>query len=333
MWKYANPGDYRLLHHHNGFSYTNAVDDYGRSPNTGCSYTTQAKEDYPIVLPDDMTEVWFKIDILVADTVNLFFCNQNQNYKILLVMDKTGWHLEADHRAYDYEVGRFAVLKAIREDHMDLDCRNATVILHIRSVKMNESSVFNLAAGCCELRINNRIVANIDNLAIFNGEPIMCSTIYSELGKSYFSDIIVSDAKVESREHTLVIPVKTTLLDGWVETKRDNEVIGYETASAGKSIVHTLDTDAIEEKLGNNISISSISLQAFDVSSNDEDVVDSIEKIVRLGGQEFVVGNSKILLNSYISDAIQKNPYTNQNWTLNDLKSTELILRSAKSTT
>lgn len=333
MWKYANPGDYRLLHHHNGFSYANSVDDYGRSPHTGYSYTTQAKEDYPIVLPEDMTEMWFKMDILVADTVNLFFCNKNQNYKIFLILTKDGWHLEADHRAYDYEVGRFAVLKAIREDHGDFDGRNITVGLHIRSVKMNESSVFNLAAGCVELRINNRIVANIDNLAIMNGEPIMCSTIYSEYGNSYFSDIIVADEKIESREHCLVVPVKSTLLDGWVETSRDNQVIGYETASAGKSIVHTLDTDAIESKLGNNISISSISLQAFDISSNDEDVVDSIEKIVRLGGQEFVVGTSKILMNSYISDAVQKNPYTNENWTLDDLKSTELILRSAKSTT
>lgn len=333
MWKYANPGDFRLLHHHNGVSYVNSLEDYGRSPVTGCSYTTQVKEDYPIVLPDGMTEVWLKMDVLVADKVDIFLCNSNQNYKVFLVLTKTGWHLEADHRAYDYDVGRFAVLKEVREDNMDLDGRNATILLHIKSVKMNESSVFNMAGGCVELRINNRIVANIENLAIMNGEAITLSTICSELSRSYFSNIIAADEKILSRENVCVMPVKTTLLDGWVETYRDNEVIGYETASAGRSVIYTIDTDAIVSKLGNNISISSISLQAFDISSNDEDVVDSIEKIVRIGGDEFVVGSSKILINSYISDAVQKNPYTNENWTINDLQSTELILRSAKSVT
>lgn len=331
MWKYANPGDYRLLNRHNGNTYINSIEDYGRAPKTGCSYTTQTKEDYPIALPDNMTDLWLRVDILVADDVDIFLCNKNQNYKIICAFTKNGWHLEAEHRAFDYNVQRFAVLNEVREESMDLDGRAITVQLHVKSRKMNESSVFNLSTGCVELRINNRIMANIENLAIMNGEPILFSTMKSELGRSYFSNIIVSDEKILGREHVCTIPVKATYLDGWVERIQDGDVVGYETAYAGKSITHVIDTDNLIEKLGENISISSISFQAFDISSNDEEVVDSIQKAVIVGGEEFVVDQAKIIDNRYISNAITTNPYTNQPWTIEDLKTTELVLKSAKS--
>lgn len=331
MWKYANPGDYRLLNRHNGTTYVNSIEDYGRAPKTGCSYTTQTKEDYPIQLPDDMTDFWFKADILVADDVDIFICNKNQNYKVILKLTKNGWHLEAEHRAFDYNIQRFAVLNEVREETLDLDGRCVTIQLHIKSVRMNESSVFNLATGLVELRINNRIMATIDNLAIMNGEPILFSTMKSEFGYSYFSNIIVSDEKIVSREHVCTIPVKATYLNGWIETVQDGDVVGYETAYADKSISHTIDVDALVEKLGENISISSISFQAFDISSNDEEVVDSIQKAVIVGGDEFVIDQAKIIDNRYISNAVTQNPYTNLPWTIEDLKTTELILRSAKS--
>ena len=332
MWKYANPGDYRLLHRHNSKTYQNVTNDWGRGPKTGQAYTTQMEGDYPINIPDGTSELWFRADILVADKVTLCFNTYNDLYRVELTLTKEGWQLKTNHRGYDYAAQKFAVLTANDEDKMDLDGRYATIVLHIKSGHINESSVFNQGNGCVELRINNRIVVNRENIAVMNGESILLPTFASFVGLSYFSNIIVSDQKVLSREHVYVLPVKSVLTNGWVADMVDNTQVGWTTNQVGKDIIQTIDVNTLKEKLGNAITIASLSVQAYDVSTNDEDYVDSIDQVVRIGGEEFNVGSSKITSSSYINNAIMINPFTRKYWTLDDLETTELILRSAKST-
>lgn len=330
MWKYANPGNYKLLNHHEGLSYENITDET-KAPSTGCCYTNKTKADFPIILPDNSDEIWFRADVYIEDKVYIEFCNDYQNKHVLLTLMPEGWHLEADHRGYSYEMGSFADLQMIREENRDLNKRVVTVLLHIKSVKMHEGSIFNTAGGLVELRLNNRIIANFLNLGIMNGESLFLSTISSEEGKSYFSNIIVSNEEVISREKVCLVPVKSIVLDGWSEVTNDDSTITYVTDSADKSVIYTLDTDAIKRLLGDNISISSISLQAFDISTDDENEVNAIQKIVRFGNNEFTSNTTQILYDSrYISEALLKNPATNHNWTLEDLETAEFILRTTK---
>lgn len=226
MWKYANPGNYKLLNHHEGLSYANLADDLTKS-STGWCYTNRTKLDFPIVLPDDSDEIWFRADVYIEDKVQIEFCDEYQSKHVLLNLLPEGWHLEADHRGYSYEMGSFADLKMIREENRNMDKKIVTILLHIKSVKMNEGSIFNTAGGLVELRLNNRVIARFDNLGIMNGEPLFLSTMSSEEGKSYFSNIIVSNEEVISREKVCLVPVKSIVTDGWTEVANDDGTITY----------------------------------------------------------------------------------------------------------
>ena len=329
MWKYINPGDYRFLHNHNGTSYTN-ISDQTKFDKTGMGYTTQAQEDYPVKLPNNTTDIWFKADVYVDDDATIIFHSRTTVYGVVVRFSKTGWRLAIGHRGYSMEDQRFGPMNEIRAESMDLEKKTTSVILHIKGAAMDESSIFNVADGEVELRLNNRIVAKVDKLAVLNGESIQLQTINSSSGASYFSNMIVSTEKLVLRENVFMLPVANTTATGWTETTNGG-VTTYTTDDVGKSIVQTVDAEALRTALGENISITSVVMQAFDLSSNDEDVVDSIQKIIKTGGQEYIVGSTLLMSSNYITDSIAKNPATNEAWTLEDLASIELILRTAKS--
>lgn len=330
MWKYANPGDFQLLHSHSGRTYTNITDSV-KAPKTGIAYTCQSQEDSPIEIPDETTEVWLKMDVYIKDKATIVFQSKTTAYGVTIKLEEIGWSITSSYRGYDFNNQRFTILTDSKEDNMELDGKAITLEVHIRSKKLHESNPLNGADGLVEVRINHKIIYQLKNVAVFDGEEIKLDTITSNFGYSYFSNIIVSDSRVQGREHVLVLPLIETTLDGWTKIYEDGSVSEYRTTGVGNSIVQKVDVAKLKEAVGEGITITSIHMKAMELSTDDPDVVDGIEKLVKVNGTEVSVGVTPIDEVSNLAQAILINPVTSEAWTIDDFKDTELVLRSTKS--
>jgi len=330
MWKYANPGDFQLLHSHSGRTYTN-IEDPVKAPTTGIAYTCQSQDDTPIAIPETTTEVWLKMDVYVKDKATVVFQSKTTAYGVTIKLEETGWSVTSGYRGYDFNNQVFTILIDTKEDNLELDGKAVTLEVHIRSKKLNESNPLNGANGLVEVRINHKIVYQLTNVAVFDGEEISLDTISSNFGYSYFSNMIVSNARVEGRENVLVLPLIETTLDGWSKVLEDGNLVEYRTNGVGNSITQKVDVDKLKEAVGEGITITAIHMKAMGLSTDDPEEVNGIEKLVKVDGVEVSIGVTPIDSVSNLAQAVLSNPVTGEAWTLDDLKDTELVLRTTKS--
>ena len=329
MWKYANPGDFQLLHNHSGRTYLN-IEDATKAPKTGIAYTCQSQEDSPIVIPDESTDIWLKMDVYVKDKAMVVFQSTTTAYNVTVKLEETGWSVSSSYRGYDFNTQRFSILTNYKEDNMELDGKAVVLEVAIRSRKLNESSPLNGADGLVEVRLNHKIIYQLQNVAVFNGEDIKLDTITSNFAYSYFSNIIVSDNRIQGRENVMVLPLVETTLDGWTKVMEDGTLVEYQTNGVGNEIIQKVDIDQLREMVGEDITITSIHMKAMGLSTDDPDTVNGIEKLVKVGGTEVSVGITDIDSTQNLAQAILVNPITSEAWTLEDLEDTELILRTTK---
>ena len=81
----------------------------------------------------------------------------------------------------------------------------------------------------------------------------------------------------------------------------------------------------------NNPNITSVAIQAYNVSTNDTATVDTLTKSVKQNGQSVTVDSAAISGSNFISSAMTVNPVTNAAWTLADLSDVQLGITTAKS--
>jgi hypothetical protein len=329
MWKYANPGDFELLHSHSGRTYLN-IEDPVKAPKTGIAYTCQAQEDSPIEIPDGTTDIWLKMDIYVKDKAMVVFQSTTTAYNVTVKLEEAAWSVSSSYRGYDFNTQRFSILTNFKEDNMELDGKVVVLEIAIKSRKLNESSPLNGSDGMVEVRLNHKIIYQLKNIAIFNGEDIKLDTITSNFGYSYFSNIIVSDSRVQGRENVLVLPIVETTLDGWYKVMEDGTLVEYRTNGVGNSITQKVDVDKLRQTVGEDITITSIHMKAMGLSTDDPDTVNGIDKLIKVGGNEVSVGITDINSTSNLTQAVLVNPFTSEAWTLDDLENTELVLRTTK---
>ena len=329
MWKYSNPGDYQLLDAHNGRTYAN-IEDSAKAPQTGIAYTTQSQEDGPITVPDGTKEIYLKMDVYVKDRATILIQSRTTAYAVAAKLEQTGWILSAGYRGYDFANQRFTLKEDTREGNLDLDGKVVTLELRVRSRLLNESSSMNGADGCVEMRINHKIMAKIENVAIFNGEDIKIDSITSNFGYSYFSNIIVSDEPVQGRENVFVLPIKEITLDGWTQERVDGNIVEYKATGINQNITQNFDVDAVREVLGENVNITSINFKTLETSTDNPEEVDALTTSLVINGSE-AYSKTNLIDGSTTDDAITVNPVTNQAWTLSDLETTELVIRTDKS--
>ncbi len=329
MWKYANPGDFQLLHNHSGRTYLN-IEDTTKAPKTGIAYTCQSQEDGPIAIPDGTTDVWLKMDVYVKDKAMVVFQSTTTAYNVTIKLEETGWSVGSSYRGYDFNTQRFSILTNYKEDNMELDGKSVVLEVAIRSRKLNESSPLNGADGLVEVRLNHKIIYQLKNAAVFNGEDVKLDTITSNFAYSYFSNIIVSDSRVQGRENVMILPLIETTLDGWSKVMEDGTLVEYRTNGVGNEIIQKVDIDQLRTMVGEGVTITSIHMKAMGLSTDDPDTVNGIEKLVKVGGNEVSIGITDIDDTQNLAQAILVNPITSEAWTLEDLENTELILRTTK---
>lgn len=329
MWKYSNPGNYQLLDSHNGRTYAN-IEDSTKAPKTGLAYTTLSKEDTPIAIPDGTTEVWVKMDVFVKDKATVMLRSRTTAYAVIAVLEETGWSITSSYRGYDFTNQRFTVLEDNKEGLLDLDGKVATLELRVRSKKLNESSILNGADGYVEMRINHKIMAIVENVAIFNGEDIKLDSITSTYGYSYFSNIIVSDEEIQGRENVCVLPISEITLDGWTQVQSDGTLVEYKADGVNQSITQSFNVNAVREAIGEDAVITSLNIRTIDVSTDNPNEVDSLSTKLLINGVE-KYNKIDSINGKPISSEILNNPDNDQPWTLDDLETTELIVSTNKS--
>lgn len=110
--------------------------------------------------------------------------------------------------------------------------------------------------------------------AIINGTRVLNTgwtnktidlVIYSEDGKGYWSNLIISDEPIDIREHVIELPV--TLSDVTMTEREDG---GYSANTAGQHLQYDVDTDTLIKKYGGDSLIKGIGFQAEQAYTNGD---------------------------------------------------------------
>ena len=320
MFKYINPGDYRLLNNHNGTTYANNY-DAEKVPNSKIGYTCSAEDDYPIVVEAGTKDLWFKLDTYVADDCTIVIDGGDMRSTVSLLSDRVRVSVpyltdgEGSNQIKDVEA------------EADLNGKASTFIIHVKTSNFTNND------GIYDVYVNNVKKIHISGLAIMNGGDICIRTINSSTRESVFSNIIVSDSKVRGLENVITLPIKTTEAADWTEeTTEDGR--NYTTEQLYATISQTIDVDALKTTLGidaiNDINITGITLQVDEMSTNDPNEINAVGKYVLLDNVEYAIGSGMLDDGRSITTAVTKNPANNADWTFEDLENLKLVLKTEK---
>ena len=340
-WKYINPGDYRLLNNWDTSYMANVIEPIDHrlvAPHTGCgfySYSSSGSNNvpsYPIAIPDGIKELWGRFTCFcdyyhssywsATESITYFdfwrfvtsSYSTNSNRTLYIKMNKRNLHL------IKYNGGSGSSYNYSQFYYSDYNSPKVfEVYFHIKSDQTN-----GLAEIYLDGKKTNTLTGNV-----LNGEDIKIERIFTPSTADYFSDIVISDEPIDMNEHAVMVPIKTTTAEGW---KKTNDI--YTTDSVNKTIWQMPDVDQLKKEIGiNNPTITSVSTQAYNISTDDTETVDTLKKQIKQGQTIVDTDSSSITGSTYITSALSINPITNAAWTINDLSNIEFGITTAKSET
>ena len=316
-WKYLNPGDYRLLENYSA-SYCKNVKSKIVAPVTGIAFSaTDSNPTYPINVPSGTKEIWatFTWFTLASDTTN-------SNYSPRVYLHGSTTKGSAASFAY-YQNANYSYLSINNSSKSTVAPKNAflsRIWLHVKN---------GVSDGAAEVYRDGELIYSVADTNVMKGEDILVSQFNTRYNNSYVSDIIFSDEPIDLNEHCAVLPIAETSAEGW---QYDAVANIYTADSADKTIWQVPDLAQFKKEIGlNNPNITSVAIQAYNVSTNDTATVDTLTKSVKQNGQSVTVDSAAISGSNFISSAMTVNPVTNAAWTLADLSDVQLGITTAKS--
>ena len=327
MFKYINPGDYRLLNNHSGMSYVNSTDEQ-KAPNSKVSYTCTATEDYPIVIGQNVKELWIKFDAYVNDNAVIVIEGGSLLANIALLSDRVSVSVgyKTDDPAVEYPIN---ATKEV-ETEASLGGKVSTFIIHIKSSPYAEK------AGIFDLYVNDLKKIHMADLAILDGVDLGIRAISCDTAQSYFSNIIVSDEKVKGRENVITVPILETQTENWSEVTGEGGTKTYTTDQLYAVISQKLNIPALKLALGvddvSGVNITGLTFQIDELSTNDAEAINAVGKYAKLDNVEYTMGTAMLDSANSVTSSMTKNPATNADWTFEDLENLELVLKTEKVT-
>lgn len=316
-WKYINPGDYRLLHNWNS-SYCVNHRSKAIAPVTGIAFGSTYDITYPVKIPAGTKEIWAAFTWFSTSA-----STSTSDMPRIIFFGASTLSYYSDFSYQLSPVQEWLYINDVNKLNRSLsDVYLARIWLHVKS---------GTSDGAAEIYRNGQLIYSVSNTNIMKGEDILLRQLNTRYTNYLMSDIIISDEPIDLNEHVAVLPISETNADGWTYDAVNNR---YVADSADKTIWQVPDINQLKTVTGlDNPSITSVAIQAYNISTNDTLQVDTLQKSVKQNGQT-VITDSADISNSKtaISPAMTSNPVTNAAWTLNDLNNVQLGITVLKST-
>lgn len=317
-WKYLNPGDHRLLNQYNAASVASASGDNIITP-TGMSFYNYSTKNYPITVPSGLKEIWLAFSFFSTHATT-----STSTMAVLYLNTPSGTTAKSVRlylsRNYDeLSINTSTVKSRILSNSSAI--RFSRILLHVKSDSSN---------GAVDYYLDGELFYSVASRNVMGGEEIRIASLSSSSSSYHrFSDIIISDEPIDLNEHVAVLPVSLTTAVDWTYDTQNNV---YTTDSADKTIWQVPNVNQLKSEIGlDNPTITSVAIQAYNISSNDTLTVDTIQKKISQNNSVVVVDSATISGTTFISSALTTNPVTSSTWTLNDLSNIQFGITTAKS--